>query len=215
MDFELENISNFTDVSDLMYIFFAILSTDVSVVFLARYFKIGGKYLNEWYDQFNILAIIVDVMIMFIGFLVTRFLYTTFLFDRFAWAPVYFMILLVAVQMLHDMIFYFGVIKNVPQGNNEMIDLFKKYTEDLGGMIYGGDAMLMISSALVAMAYKAIPTTSFVVLSSLFVYAMPYILYTRNPFVVEEKEKEKAKEKEKEKKGSQDFDKIDAYNRLV
>ena len=122
------------------------------------------------------------------------------------------MVLLVAVQMLHDMIFYFGVIKNIPQGNNEMMDLFKKYAEDMGGMVYGGDAMLVISSALLAMAYKAIPTTSFIVISSLVVYAMPFILYTRNPFVLEEKEKQKEKEKEPKK---QDFDKIDAYNRLV
>ena len=212
MDFELENIGNFTDVSDLMYILSAILTTDVSVIFLARYFKIGGKYLNEWYDQFNILAVCVDVMIIFLGFLVTRYLYTSFFFDRFAWAPVYFMVLLVAVQVLHDMIFYFGVIKNIPQGNNEMMDLFKKYAEDMGGMVYGGDAMLVISSALLAMAYKAIPTTSFIVITSLVVYALPYILYTRNPFVLEEKEKEKQKEKEPKK---QDFDKIDAYNRLV
>ena len=69
MDFELENISNFNDVSDLPYLFFAILTLDVCVLFLARYFKVGGKYLNEWYDQFNILAVCVDVLIVFIGFL--------------------------------------------------------------------------------------------------------------------------------------------------
>ena len=210
MEFELENISNFSDTSDLMYILSAALSVDVVSLSLARYYKVGGKYLNEWYDQFNILAVLVDVLIIFIGFLIARYLYSSYLTDRFEWAPVYFMILLVGVQILHDMIFYFGIIKNVPQGNNEMIDLFKKYAEDLGGIIYGGNALVMIVCALVAMAYKAIPFSAFVAVSSVFIYAMPYILYTRNPFVVEEKTKEKEKAKEKPA-----FDKIDAYNRLV
>jgi hypothetical protein len=210
MDFELENISNYSDTSDLMYILSAALSVDVASLSLVRYYKVGGKYLNEWYDQFNILAVLVDVLIIFIGFLIARYLYSSYLIDRFEWAPVYFMILLVGVQVLHDMIFYFGIIKNVPQGNNEMIDLFKKYAEELGGIIYGGNAMIMIATAILAMAYKAIPFSAFVCVSSLFVYAMPYILYTRNPFVVEEKTKEKEKEKEKPA-----FDKIDAYNRLL
>ena len=108
----------------------------------------------------------------------------------------------------YDMLFYFGVIKNVPQGNNEMIDLFKKYAEDLVGIIYGGNAMVMIVTAILAMAYKAIPFSAFVFVTTLFLYAMPYILYTRNPFVVEEEAKEKTKEKPA-------FDKIDAYNRLL
>ena len=63
MDIELPNISNYTVESDLFYIFCAILTVDVVVLFLARNFKVGGKFLNEWYDNFHILAVMADVVV--------------------------------------------------------------------------------------------------------------------------------------------------------
>ena len=214
MEFDLENISNFNDVSDLMYIFVAILTVDVVVLFLARFYKTGGKYLNEWYDQFNILAVCVDVIVIFIGFLIARYLYTTFFVDKFGWNPVFFMLLLIVIQVLHDAIFYVGVLRNVPVGNNEMIDTMKKYAEDLGGVIYGGDALVVIGSALLAMCYKKMPTTAFVALSSVVAYSLPYILFTKNPYIaLAQQQVKEAKEKQEAKKPS--FEKIDAYNRLL
>ena len=79
MDIDLPDISNFRDTSDLFYIFSAILTVDVLVLFLTRYYKFGGEYLNEWYDQFHILAVLADVMIIFIGFLIARYIYTYYL----------------------------------------------------------------------------------------------------------------------------------------
>ena len=214
MEFQFEDISNFNEISDLMFIFFAILTVDVVVIFLARYYKVGGKYLNEWYDQFNILAVIVDVMIIFIGFLITRYLYTCFFFEKFEFNPIMFMALLVIVQLLHDLIFYFGIIKTVPYGHNEMMDTFKRYAGDLGGIILGGDAILMILSAFVAMIYKSLPLHTFVTSSSIFVYALPYILFTRNPYTLPEP-KNKKNEKENETEEETKPNKIDAYNRML
>ena len=196
---EFPDISNFNEVSDVLFIFFGILTVDVTVLFLARYYKVGGKFLNEWYDQFNILAVLADVMIIFIGFLITRYIYTQFLFQKFEWNVVYFMILLITVQLLHDIFFYFCVIKPIPVGQNEMMDVFKSYANDLGANILGGDAMLMVGSALVAMLYKYMPTHAFVAASSVFVYALPYILFTRNPFAVEEVKIDKKKDDDKTK----------------
>jgi hypothetical protein len=207
MDIELPDISNFRDVSDLSYIFFGTLTIDVIVLFLTRYYNVGGKYLNEWYDQFNVLAVLADVMIIVIGFIITRYLYTAFFYDKFGWNPMYFILLLVVVQIVHDILFYAGVIRNIPMGHNEMMDVFKKYAEDLGGNVIMGDALLVIFSALVAMLYKLAPLHVFVSVNSLFVYALPYILFTRNPYnIVPEQEKKDEKAKLPEK--------IDAYNRM-
>jgi len=212
MDIDLPDISNFRDTSDLFYIFFAILTVDVSVLFLARYYKIGGKYLNEWYDQFNVLAVLADVMIIFIGFLISRYIYTSYFYERFEWSPVYFIILLCVVQLVHDIAFYFGIIKPIPTGHNEMMDVFKGYADDLGASVLGGDALLMIGSAVVAMLYKFMPLHAFVSVSSIFVYALPYILYTRNPYIAEERQRKADLAKKEEQ---QNTNKIDAYGRLV
>ena len=210
MNIELPNISNYTVESDLFYIFIGILTVDVVVLFLARYYKIGGKYLNEWYDNFHILAVISDVFIIFIGFLIARYIYTKFFFDRFGWNAVYFILLLVAVQAIHDVLFYLLVIRNVPTGTNDMIDTFKRYAEDLGGKIIGGDALLMISSALIAMLYKLAPPHLTYSLFAIVLYMLPYAIYTKNPYaVIEEAKKEEAK------KESFTDPKLDAYKRMV
>ena len=215
MDIELPNISNYTVESDLFYIFFAILTVDVVVLFLARYFKIGGKYLNEWYDNFHILAVLSDVMIILIGFIIARYIYTTFFFDKFGWNAVYFILLLVAVQAIHDILFYVGVIRTIPKGVNDMIDTFKSYAEDLGAQIIGGDALLMISSAVITMLYKLAPPHLTYSIISVIVYMLPYAIYTRNPYsVVEEVKKESVKKDDVSKEGFAD-PKLDAYKRMV
>jgi hypothetical protein len=209
MNVQLPNISNYTVESDLFYIFIGILTVDVVVLFLARYYKIGGKYLNDWYDNFHILAVLSDVFIIFIGFLIARYIYTNFFFDRFGWNAVYFILLLIAVQAVHDVIFYIGVIRTVPKGVNDMIDTFKSYAEDLGAKIIGGDALLMISSAILAMLYKLAPPHITYTIVSVILYMLPYAIYTKNPYsVVEEVKKEEKKEEFKDPK-------LDAYKRMV
>ena len=207
-NFELGDISNYKEVSDLLYIFFGILTIDVIVLFLTRYYKIGGESLNEWYDKFNILAVLADVLIILIGFIIARYLYTLFFYDKFSWNPIYFMILLIIIQAIHDIAFYFGVIKTLPTGHNEMIDVFKKYSES-GGIIVLGDSLLMITSALVAMIYKSIPIDVFYNINTLIVYALPYILFTRNPYSI------MLVKKENKKKEDTDDPKLDAYKRMV
>jgi len=210
INYQFEDISNFNEISDLMFIFFAILTVDVVVLFLTRYYKVGGKYLNEWYDQFNLLAVLADVMIIFIGFLIARYIYTVFFFEKFEWNAIIFMVLLVVVQLLHDILFYFGIIQTIPKGHNEMMDTFKRYAGDLGAVILGGDAMLMISSALIAMIYKSLPLHVFVSITSIFIYALPYILFTRNPFTLAEPTEKKKEDKEEPIK-----QKIDGFNRML
>lgn len=103
------------------------------------------------------------------------------------------MILLVVIQLIHDVLFYVGVIKPITLGHNQMIDVFKKYGEDLGAKVLGGDALLMIFSALFAMIYKSISSDKFYSINALVVYALPYILFTRNPYEVLTTETKKEK----------------------
>jgi hypothetical protein len=76
----------------------------------------------------------------------------------------------------------------------------------------------MLGSAFISLFYKFIPTTAFISINSLFVYALPYILFTRNPYNLEESKKKDDLEKVKQKGGAQNFEnpnKIDAYNRMM
>lgn len=160
-------------------IFFAILTVDVTVIFLTRYFpEIFGRPLNDWYTKFGLSAVLSDVLVILIGFLIARYIYTAWIKPTFGWNPLLFILALVGIQAVHDILFYLGVILPIPAGHNEMIDVFKAYSKG-GAKIIGGDSLLMIGSALVAFAYKSIPAHATVSMNVLVTYAMTYILYTR------------------------------------
>ena len=174
------DISDYKNNNDLIVLFFAILTVDVIVLFLTRYFpNILGETLNEWYDRFGLNAVLSDVLIILIGFIIARYVYTTYFKKAYGWNPTLFVGLVVLIQAIHDVLFYVGVIKPIPFGHNQMIDVFKKYS-NAGAKIIVGDAGLMIASALVAFFYKSQPQHVFASSSVLVSYALPYILYTKH-----------------------------------
>lgn len=171
------DLSDFNKNSDLLFITLGVLVTDIIVLFLARYYpEIFGDALNNWYDKFGIAAVLSDITVIVIGFQIARYLYTQLIAPSFKYNPLYFLILLVLVQALHDILFYVGIILPLPSGLNQMIDVFKEYSKG-GAKIIGGDALLMISSFLFASFFKGKPEhiSASTVLVTL--YTLPYILY--------------------------------------
>lgn len=185
MGTSVQDIGNYKNVYDLVYILIAVLIVDVAVLFLVRYSpELFGQALNRWYNAFGLNAVIADVLILFLGFIVARFVYTKFVKNQYAngkWCPMKFVGTLVGVQVLHDLLFYFGVINQVPRGHNAMIDVFKDYSA-AGPKILAGDAVMMIASAGIAMLLKAQPSHLVASIGALTTYALPYILYTKNQY---------------------------------
>jgi hypothetical protein len=181
------DISNYKQVFDLVYILIAVLIVDVAVIFLVRYSpEIFGSVLNKWYDIFGLNAVIMDVGIIFVGFLVARYLYTGYIKEKFAdgkWCPYKFVATLVGIQVFHDVLFYYGIINQIPRGHNSVIDIFKDYSVG-GPKIIAGDAVMMVASAGISMLLKSQPTHIVASVGSLFAYAVPYILYTKNVYSV-------------------------------
>lgn len=172
------DISDYKNISDVYLLFFAILTVDVFVMFLARYFPdFFGAPLNKWYDKYQITAVLSDVLIILIGFVIARYVYTLFLKQKFGWNPSLFVGLVVVIQAIHDALFYLCVIRPLPDGHNSIIDLFKSYSK-AGGQIIFGDALLMIGSALVAFIYKSMDSHVLVSTNVMVLYALPYILNT-------------------------------------
>lgn len=183
-----KDISDYTNMKDLLYIFLAVLFIDVIVIFMVKFLpELMGSSLNRWYDLFGLNAVLADVLIIFIGFIVARYIYTGYVKEKFAdgrWSPMMFTGTLVGTQLVHDLLFYFGVINQVPRGHNAMMDVFKDYAASGGAKILFGDAMMMIGSAAVAMILKTQPMHLVATFGSIVAYAVPYILYTKNQFSV-------------------------------
>ena len=175
----IPDISDYYNNYDILLLIFAIFFVDVFVLFLVRYFPdFFGKTLNDWYTDFKFTAILSDVLIILLGFIIARYVYTRWIKPRYGWNPLIFLALLIGVQVVHDILFYLAIILPIPVGHNQVIDLFKKYSR-AGPKIIAGDAVLMLASALVAFYYKSQPSHVAVTASVLALYNATYILYTK------------------------------------
>ena len=178
----LGDITNPEDAQDWWYILLAILIVDVVVIFLTKYLPdILGESINLWYERFGLNAVISDVLIIALGFFMARYAYTHFVPASYGFNLWYFLAFLVGIQLVHDLFFYFAIIKPIPQGHNRMIDVFKRYSSG-GVKILLSDAAMMIASALIAMSLKEGGPETYAGVSLLSIYTLPYILETKNKF---------------------------------
>lgn len=170
------DISDYKETSDLWLILAAILLIDVIVIIIARFTGLFGTTINAWYTRFGLGAVAADVGIIFLGFLVARYIYTAYLKPRYGWDAWIFTAVLIAIQLVHDTLFYMGVIRPMTRGDNAMIDTFKTYADECGWKILVADAGMVAASAGVAMAYKSAPAHTVAAATGLAAYAVPYLL---------------------------------------
>lgn len=177
-----KDISEYENISDWAYIGVGVLVVEVIVICLIRFFPdVFGKNANIWYNRFKLSAVLSDVLIILIGFGITRYVYTEFVYPKYDWNPLYFTLTAVAVQLVHDILFYVGIIKTITPGHNSMMDLFKDYS--VGGVkILAADSMMVIGSSIFAMLLKSSSPHVVVSIGLVAAYIVPYILETKNQF---------------------------------
>jgi hypothetical protein len=182
------DIGNYKNTNDIFFLLIAVLVVDVIVIFMVRFLpEVFGQNLNRWYDLFGLNAVIADVLIIVLGFVIARYVYTLYVKPKYGegkWSPLMFTGVAVGTQLIHDLGFYYGIIQQVPRGQNMMIDVFKDYAASGGAKILFGDALLMIASSAVAMILKSQPMHIVSAVGLLTSYALPYILYTKNQYSV-------------------------------
>lgn len=169
----LKNIADFNKVSDYLPLFNAVLITDLFVIFLLNITVIKSKVLRQWYSQYNLSAVIADVLIILIGLIITRAIYY-YVFDSFSLLK--FIILAVIVQITHDILFYI-FFSNIPRGVNKMIDTFKDYANDVSYKAILADSGMMIMACLIASYLVNKNTNTNIIVLISFIYLLPYLLY--------------------------------------
>jgi hypothetical protein len=177
----LGDITDPRELGDWVPILLAVFLVDLTVIFLVRYFPdTFGKYVNVWYDNFGIDAVLADVLIIALGIWVARYIYNPLIAPTYGFSPLYFLLLLLGVQLVHDVIFYVGVIKPLPEKHNEMIDVMHNYAKENGWKILLADAGMIVGAGGLAMLLKEQTVEVQLSLALLGMYALPYALYIRN-----------------------------------
>jgi len=156
----------------MLSILSAVVWVDFFTMLASKYIPMGNS-LNKWYEQFGIVAVASDCLIIVLGILLAKMLFPT----ATGWNLVLFAVI---IQLIHDVLFYFFIVKPLPTGTNKMIDLFKEYGNENGWKILPFDSLMIGSTVLLADVLEeyGLQEQSFVGL--LGVYALTYVLYTKN-----------------------------------
>ena len=156
---------------DILAVCVAAIWVDFITISLSKVFDFG-QTLKRWYAQFGPVAVINDTLVIVLGILVAEFLFPK--------ASLPFLVLaVIAIQIIHDVLFNVLIIQRIPRGSNQMIDVFKDYVHENSFKILIADA-LMISSAIAFSRYlHTLPRNVTAFVGLLGVYSMTYIIYSR------------------------------------
>jgi len=179
--FILGDIGDYKDVGDIVAIASAsLIGVDLSIL-LSRVGGLGGFSLNAYFDSFGLEGILANTSFVVILFQIARWFYTTFYAVGRPWSPFVFVCMLIAIQVVHDIIFYYGPLKTIPAGKNEIIDALKRYAAENGSRALTGNSAFLIVVGILAMFLKESSLLFTFVIVNLSFYMLPFLLNTAGP----------------------------------
>ncbi len=167
------NIANFSNTRDYLPLLNGVLFTDLFVIVLSNARVIDSRVLRKWYEEYNLSAVIADILIILIGLIIVRALYYR-IFTQFSIFK--FIALALIVQFTHDMLFY-AFFKSVPRGMNRMLDTFKDYAGEVSYKAVLADGGMMVMAALVASYLAGLTLNANIIVLIILLYLLPYLLY--------------------------------------
>jgi hypothetical protein len=167
-----KDISNFGNINDYLPIINGAINADLIILLLVFHGVFKSVYLKKWYKKYQLNAVLADTIILIIGIILTRFFYK-YLFSSFSiWK---FTGLAVAIQIIHDVLFYF-LFKNLPLGYNAMLDFFKEYANEVGVGAIIGDSFMMILACLLSSNLATYSTNVNIIALFVSLYFFPYMI---------------------------------------
>jgi hypothetical protein len=145
---------------------------DFAVIALSKVFPLTSA-LSVWYKEFGLVAIGSDILIIVLGIALAMFLVP-------GAKGLTLIAVAVGIQLLHDVLFYVGVIQGVPAGHNRILDLFKRYASEGSWKILLADAGMVAGSIyLMETMEETLTQDQIIWVGILAVYSLLYILYTK------------------------------------
>ena len=169
-----KDISQFNNTRDYLPIITAILIVEIITIILSFTNITQSSFLKVWYKKYQLSAVLADVSLIFLGVVIARAIYP-YLFDTFS--MINFIILIVVIQMIHDILFYLMILQ-IPKGVNRIIDILKDYADEISYWAILGDSAMMIASVLIAGVLTNFDANTNMILLAFLVYILQFILYT-------------------------------------
>jgi len=151
----------------------AALATDLIVISLALVGYLNGKALTLWYKKFGLGAVIADVLILVLGFIISYYIYRYFFkTDNI----LLFITIVIIVQLIHDGLF--ALFVNNYKGKSDILNVFKMYIKEISYRILLVDAMMLVSTVLLEKLFSSMNQHTNIITLIVLVYITPYLLFS-------------------------------------
>lgn len=152
------------------------LAVDLLFIYLAySKYGFGSHFLRSWYLKYRLSAVIGDVLILVIGFILTALSYS-YIWKTTKFDIIKFLVLLIGIQVIHDLLFAF-MFTVIPRGYNEMLDMFKEYAGEVGWKAILGDSSMIALTFGIALLFTQLSFEQNLIALVFLAYLTPYILY--------------------------------------
>lgn len=180
--FLLGDIGDYTNVDDILPIGIAsLVGLDIGIL-LARFAGLGGFSLNSYFDTFGLESVVAIITLILLEFQLARWGYSGFYATSAKpWSPFVFVCIVFAVQIVHDLTIYYGPLKMIPAGKNEMIDALKRYAAENGSRALTGHLAVLVFISAIAMVLKESSALFTFLVAALGTYALCFLLTTAGP----------------------------------
>ena len=171
------DLSNFNKINDYLYILNGAYFSDLFIMFFLFYGKDkwgSWNNLRKWYTKYQLTAILADVTIVILGFMLTRFI--IMILNIKSNIFIFFGIFLV-LQIIHDILFYL-FFNNLPKNTNARIDFFKSYAKESGYKAILGDSWMIFIAYVAALLFSKLSTNLNIILLTIMLYISPFLLNT-------------------------------------
>ena len=173
----IKPVSNFMNDSELLPIITSNLWVDLVIIFIAMSGIIfTGKTLKQWYKKYRLSAIIADMFSIILGMILLRYIVYKLNLKVNLFT---FILLGIGLCIIHDILFYL-FFKNIPRGENHMLDFFKDYAKDLGSTAILGDITLVIWAIILSSLLNTQTKKTNIIVLFIGIYLIPYIIYMKD-----------------------------------
>lgn len=172
----LANISNPSNLRTLLPILASATIVDTAGIFIWKTLPPTSP-INKWYTDLGLIAYGADIISLIIAIVLAQFIYISL---KLAWNPVYFIGIVLGIQLFHDIFFAKAVLPVLNKGHNEVVDIMKEYVNmEFSAGILIVDAIYCILTALGAMILLNLPQGYSILLLFIWLYIGMFVLKTR------------------------------------
>tara|TARA_B110000483_G_C17924375_1_gene438176 strand:- start:116 stop:655 length:540 start_codon:yes stop_codon:yes gene_type:complete len=160
--------------------------TELLFLYLIRFTTLFGKKINNWYTNLRLTAALLDFLSFIIGFYLAKISYVYLVDNNYIsnhYEFIKFLIIMLIIQIVHDVSFYFLAILPTKSGINIVMDEFKKYTIDSNIVpILGDSLMYLIATPILFYLILNLNNDTNIFISILSIYIIIYLVYQK-PYI--------------------------------